>query len=66
MTTIPKGQSVSVLKVEGTWSQVKYGSQTGFVANTYLSNTASTPCAFNFQDGDALSFRDCCQNACAR
>lgn len=43
LTTIPKGQSVSVLKVEGTWSQVKYGSQTGFVANTYLSNTASTP-----------------------
>lgn len=43
LTTIPKGQSVTVLKVEGTWSHVKYGTQTGFVANTYLMKAASTP-----------------------
>ncbi|WP_445002620.1 SH3 domain-containing protein [Exiguobacterium alkaliphilum] len=43
LTTIPKGQSVTVLKVEGTWSHVKYGTQTGFVANTYLTKAASTP-----------------------
>lgn len=43
LTTIPKGQSVTVLKVEGTWSHVKFGNQTGFVANTYLTKAASTP-----------------------
>lgn len=43
LTTIPKGHSVTVLKVEGTWSHVKYGTQTGFVANTYLTKAASTP-----------------------
>ncbi|MCT4781679.1 MULTISPECIES: C40 family peptidase [Exiguobacterium] len=43
LTTIPSGKSVTVLKVEGTWSHVKYGTHTGFVANTYLTKAASTP-----------------------
>ncbi|MDE0564810.1 SH3 domain-containing protein [Exiguobacterium sp. B2(2022)] len=45
--TIPKGKAVTVLKREGSWSQVKYGSRTGYVAHTYLttsgSATPSTP-----------------------
>lgn len=46
LMTIPKGQTVTVLKVEGSWSHIKYGTQTGFVANTYLTKaaaSASTP-----------------------
>lgn len=43
LVTIPKGQTVTVLKVEGNWSHVKFGSRTGFVANTYLQKAASTP-----------------------
>ncbi|WP_236634558.1 C40 family peptidase [Exiguobacterium sp. SL-10] len=43
LVTIPKGKSVTVLSVEGSWSHVKYGTKTGFVANTYLMKTASTP-----------------------
>ena len=42
LTTIPKGKTVTVLKVEGSWSQVKYGSRTGYVASTYLTTSAST------------------------
>lgn len=43
LVTIPKGKTVTVLKVEGSWSLVKYGSRTGFVANAYLMTTVSTP-----------------------
>lgn len=39
MLTIPRGKTVTVLKIEGSWSQVKYGSNTGYVANTYLTTT---------------------------
>ncbi|MFN4213517.1 SH3 domain-containing protein [Exiguobacterium sp.] len=42
LVTIPKGQTVTVLKVEGTWSHIKYGSQTGFVANTYLTKASAS------------------------
>lgn len=41
LVTIPKGKTVTTLKVEGSWSQVKYGSMTGFVATTYLSKAAN-------------------------
>lgn len=42
--TIPKGKTVTVLAVEGSWSKVKYGSKTGYVANTYLTTSgAATP-----------------------
>lgn len=43
LLTIPKGQTVTVLNVEGSWSHVKYGTKTGYVANTYLTKTASAP-----------------------
>lgn len=43
LVTIPKGKSVTVLSIEGSWSHVKYGTKTGFVANTYLTKAASTP-----------------------
>jgi len=36
LTVIPKGASVTVKKTSGSWSQVTYGSRTGWVANTYL------------------------------
>ena len=44
LLTIPKGKTVTVLSVEGSWSKVKYGSKTGYVANTYLTTSgAATP-----------------------
>ena len=44
LLTIPKGKTVTVLAVEGSWSKVKYGSKTGYVANTYLTTSgAATP-----------------------
>ncbi|WP_114167096.1 C40 family peptidase [Exiguobacterium sp. TNDT2] len=42
LVTIPKGKAVIVLNTEGSWSRVKYGAKTGFVANTYLKKAAST------------------------
>lgn len=39
LTTIPKGKTVTILKREGSWSQVKYGTRTGYVAHTYLTAT---------------------------
>ncbi|WDH75413.1 SH3 domain-containing protein [Exiguobacterium marinum] len=39
--TIPKGKTVTVLAVEGSWSKVKYGTKTGYVANTYLTTSES-------------------------
>lgn len=41
--TIPKGKAVTVLRVEGAWSQVKYGTRTGYVANTYLTTSSAKP-----------------------
>lgn len=44
LLTIPKGKTVTVLAVEGSWSKVKYGAKTGYVANTYLTTSgAATP-----------------------
>ncbi|WP_236639466.1 C40 family peptidase [Exiguobacterium sp. SH5S4] len=43
LVTIPKGKTVTILKVEGSWSHIKYGSTTGFVATTYLKKAAATP-----------------------
>lgn len=42
LTTIPKGKTVQYLKAYGSWSQVKYGSKTGYVATKTLSNTNNT------------------------
>ncbi len=39
---IPNGGTVTVLKTSGSWSQVTYGSKSGWVANAYLTGT-STP-----------------------
>ena len=36
LTVIPKGKSVTVVKTSGSWSQVRYGSKSGWVANQYL------------------------------
>lgn len=36
LLTIPKGKSVSELARKGSWSQVKYGTKTGWVSNKYL------------------------------
>ena len=41
LMTIPKGKTVTVLTVEGSWSKVKYGSKTGYVANTYLTTSGT-------------------------
>lgn len=41
LMTIPKGKTVTVLAVEGSWSKVKYGSKTGYVANTYLTTSGT-------------------------
>lgn len=42
LLTIPKGKTVTVIKVNGSWSQVKYGTKIGYVANTYLKSTGAT------------------------
>ncbi|QAY60600.1 hypothetical protein ET475_11770 [Microbacterium protaetiae] len=36
LTVIPKGKAVTVKKTSGSWSQVTYGSKSGWVANQYL------------------------------
>ena len=39
--TVPKGKKVTRIAVNGSWSQVKYGSKTGWVASRDLSSTRS-------------------------
>ncbi|UUT35756.1 SH3 domain-containing protein [Microbacterium elymi] len=36
VTVLPRGAKVTILKKSGSWSQVKYGSKTGWVSNRYL------------------------------
>jgi len=36
ITVIPRGKTVTVTKTSGSWSHVKYGSRTGWVANRYI------------------------------
>ncbi|WP_290770033.1 MULTISPECIES: SH3 domain-containing protein [Exiguobacterium] len=38
--TVPKGKKVTRIAVNGSWSQVKYGSKTGWVASRDLSSSA--------------------------
>ncbi|WP_308493243.1 SH3 domain-containing protein [Microbacterium terrisoli] len=42
LTVIPRGGTVTVLKTSGSWSQVKYGTRTGWVANAYLTTSTRT------------------------
>ena len=42
LLTIPKGKAVSHVSSKGSWTQVKYGSKTGWVATKYLKKKAST------------------------
>ena len=42
ITVLPRGAKVTVTKTSGSWSQVRYGSKTGWVANQYLSSTSSS------------------------
>lgn len=41
--TVPKGKKVTRIAVNGSWSQVKYGSKTAWVASRDLSSTRSLP-----------------------
>lgn len=41
--TIPKGKSVTVLSVSGSWSNVTYNGKTGWVSNAYLTKLVPHP-----------------------
>ena len=43
LLTIPKGTTVTVQSVSGTWAKVAYGGKTGFVSTAYLTAAAVTP-----------------------
>ncbi|UUT35757.1 SH3 domain-containing protein [Microbacterium elymi] len=45
VTTMPRGAKVTVLKKAGSWSQVKYGTRGGWVANAYLTSSAGSSSA---------------------
>ncbi|WP_417562163.1 SH3 domain-containing protein [Microbacterium sp.] len=64
LTVIPRGGKVTVLKKSGSWSEVKYGTRTGWVANAYLtaaststSTTQHTTAALNLRSSASLSAR---------
>ena len=40
LTTIPKGEKVTVLKVSGSWANVTYGSLTGWASKDYIKTAA--------------------------
>lgn len=42
LLTIPKGSTVSVLKVSGSWTNVTYRGKTGWVSNAYLTALVPT------------------------
>jgi len=43
ITTIPNGAKVQVLSTSGSWTNVKYGTNTGWVSSDYLSDNDDSP-----------------------
>lgn len=43
LTTIPKGKDVTFVKAYGSWTQVKYGSKTGYVPSKNIAKKSTSP-----------------------
>ncbi|WP_456363880.1 LysM peptidoglycan-binding domain-containing protein [Priestia aryabhattai] len=52
ITTIPNGAKVQVLSTSGNWTNVKYGSNTGWVSSDYLNDNIDSP--FNNTSGKVV------------
>ena len=54
LSTVKKGQTVTVLSVDGDWAKVKDGSRTGYVALRYL-DLSGTPSTSSFSSSSSSS-----------
>ena len=58
LSTVKKGETVTVLSVDGDWAKVKDGSRTGYVAARYLDisgKTSSSASSSNFSSSSGSS-----------